>query len=223
MPTPDRRLRLVGGAGFVMLVAALALMLATGGLSFLAAMAVAVRRGRQVPHTAAPASCVVLGKALRSGAIDAEFRARLDTAHAIYRRSRDMPIILLGGRSSPAQPSEAAAGAAHLAAAGVRCEHLLREEHSRHTLENLRHLRARFGTLGREAALITSRYHVARVEAMSRTLGLAFTYVGAEPALHLNGATLGHLGREAFLLHWYLTGKTIARALRWQHALNRIS
>jgi vancomycin permeability regulator SanA len=223
MRARGQRLTLIGGAGSVMLVAALGLILATGGLSFLAVLALTLRRARAVPHMATPRLCVVLGKALRHGGIDQDFRARLDAAHAIYRQCQRLPIIILGGRSSARQPSEAAAGAEHLRVAGVAGEDLLREEHSRHTLENLRHLRERFGAITHGAALITSRYHVARVEAMSRTLGLASVCVGAEPELRLDGATMGHLGREAFLLHWYLTGKALARGLRWRHALSRIS
>jgi len=67
--------------------------------------------------------------------------------------------------------------------------------------------------LGREQAepvvLVTHRYHAARVATLAEGLGIRHAIVAADPP---SGWRLGlaKLGREAYMLHWYLVGRTLA-------------
>jgi uncharacterized SAM-binding protein YcdF (DUF218 family) len=97
------------------------------------------------------------------------------------------------------------------------------EERSRHTLENLRNLRELLGPDNAEpVVLVTHAYHAARVTAMADSLGIHHEVVAADP---LSGRRLGiaRLGREAYMLHWYLVGKTVATWLRYRKSLAKIS
>ena len=92
------------------------------------------------------------------------------------------------------------------------------ETQSRHTLENLRNHRAMYGTAGAEA-LVTSRCHLHRALLMAEGLGLSPMPVAAEDRPAVEPVRL--LG-EGFRVHWYVTGRMLARLLRRRAWLARI-
>lgn len=209
-----------GAGGAITLVVAMAAAVLTLGIApGLATMAV-LRRAWRAPlePPAAPERILVLGHRLRGGAPSAIFVQRLARAAVLARRYPRAVVVLLGGRGGPGQPSEAAVGRDWLLAHGLDPARIALETESRHTLENLRNHRALHGTTGVEA-LVTSRFHLHRAVLMAEGFGLSPMPVAAEDRLGLEPARL--LG-EGFRVHWYVTGRMLARLLRRGAWLARI-
>ena len=206
-----------------MLLLSCLLVVLSGGLSLLTASAYVFAGARRAssPFDPARRRVLVLGQRLtRTGQPSAAYAARLDAAAALIRRGASS-AVLLGGATRRGCPSEAAAGRAYLRRCGVSAERIATEERSRHTLENLRHYRASFGPDGAAPALVTSGWHMARASLMARALGIA--HLPHAPACTGGLAALRHLPAEAFLLHWYVTGRAFARFGGRRRMLARIS
>lgn len=217
--------RVVGAEGLIMLTVSLLLIGLTGGLSLLLVIRHVTAAGRRVPTTiAAPATVVVAGKALRRGAIDEDYRARLERARRLHEKGLAPRIVLLGGRRDGGEVSEARLGRHELLAQGVGEAHIVVEESSRHTLENLIELRGLLPGIGPERlAFVSSRYHLARCAAMARQLGLPLELCAAEPRWTGGPRTVLRVVREALLLHWYEVGRFLSRRLHYRRALARIT
>ena len=157
------------------------------------------------PATACGASRVlVLGFRLppdgRPGRI---YRERLARALALLRAAPHAGAFLLGGCARTGAASEAEAGAAWLHAHGVAADCLHREDRSRHTLENLRLYRDAFPSgPGEPAALVTSRFHLARATLMAAGLGLQCRPCAAEATPAALLMRPDRVLTEAFLVHW---------------------
>lgn len=210
----------LGHDGVVTLLAALAAAALTLGVApALAARAVArTARAAPVLPAAAPARILVLGHRLETGAPSAAFVARLARARDLARRHPAARVLVLGGATSPGAPAEAEAGRAWLLGAGLAAARIGVETTSRHTLENLRHHRAAAHPPGIEA-LVTSRLHLHRALLMARGLGMDPLPVAAEASAVRDPP---RLLAEGFMVHWYLTGRILARALRRRAWLARI-
>nr|WP_280845734.1 YdcF family protein [Neoroseomonas nitratireducens] len=167
---------------------------------------------------APPARILVLGHRLEGGAPSSIFVARLARAAELARAAPDARLLLLGGQTSPDAPAEAEVGRDWLAARGIAPGRIGVETRSRHTLENLANHRAAHGPAAGEA-LVTSRLHMHRALRMARGLGLSPAPVAAEEAFRLD---LPGLLTEGFMVHWYVTGRTMARLLRRRAWLARI-
>jgi uncharacterized SAM-binding protein YcdF (DUF218 family) len=217
------RLSSIGGNGLKMLLLSVLLTAGTGGLSLLAAQLHVWRIARQSPTI--PSRCrqlLVLGMQLDNGRCRAEYRQRLERGRSLLEAGHGEALYLLGGVTASGAPSEAAAGRDYLLAQGCDGASIHLEERSRHTLENLQHVRALLqGEL--DCAIISSRTHLARTAAMARGMGLAHQLCAAEPALPLSGATFKRLLAEGFLLQWYYTGYYWSRLVRDHASLRRIS
>jgi uncharacterized SAM-binding protein YcdF (DUF218 family) len=152
-----------------------------------------------------------------------EYRARLARA-AILRAKHDAAqIVILGGRTTPGQPSEAAAGAVFLQAHNVPATAILLENRSRHTLENLTLYRARFAPDAGPTVLVTSRFHLARSALLAAGLEIPCVPCAAEqsrwpPLRHIPLMVI-----EALLIHWYVTGRSFARLTGNRRMAARIS
>lgn len=170
---------------------------------------------------AQPGPLLVLGVRLQGCRPVADFRLRLERAYSLLSQGRADEIFVLGGQTSPECGTEAACGRDYLLQRGVMAEHIRLEDHSRHTLENLRNIREMLD--GRHAVIITNRYHLARSAAMAQGLNMPFELCAAEERLSLDVATLFKLLREAFFLHWYYSGALWARLVRDHASLARIS
>jgi uncharacterized SAM-binding protein YcdF (DUF218 family) len=217
---PAAEAPIVGADGLATLALACLVAAATFGASLLAALWHVARVAR-----AAPARAVVLGLRLPPGGEPcADFRARLDRAHALAARLEGLTVVLLGGPTTPGLPSEAEAGRRDLVAAGLAPARIAAEARSRHTLENLRNYRAAFAPAPPAAPdlLVTSRFHLARATLMARSLGLRHIPCAAEDRLRPAPRLLLRLGVEAFLVHWYVVGRGFARLTRNRGMLARI-
>ncbi len=207
-----------------MLAISVAAIVGTAGLSWAAAMLgvwhVARRTGT---GDAGQGPILVLGHRLRpDGSLSAAFRARLARAATLWRAAPARRVLLLGGASRSGQATEAAAGRAALLAQGVPAARVELEERSRHTLENLRGVRAALRAGGGDPpTLVSSRPHLARAALMARGMGIACRLCAAEPGL--DAAALQAIPREAFLLHWYVTGRLMAWLIRSRRLAARVT
>ncbi len=210
----------LGHDGAITLLAALGLAGLTLGLAPWLAMRAVSRTARRAPMAPAivPARILVLGHRLEAGAVSAVFATRLGRALDVARAVPTAQVIVLGGQTSPGAPSEAEAGRDWLVAQGLDPARIEVETRSRHTLENLANHRAAGGG-GAPEAIITSRTHLHRALLMARGLGLAPVPVAAEDA---PVTTRLGLMAEGFMVHWYVTGRWLSRALRRRRWLERI-
>lgn len=140
-------------------------------------------------HRFAPSAIVVHGSGLRQdGTLTALLRGRIDRGLAVYRaeraRGRSPLLVPSGGRGSDEARSEASAMTEHLAAQGVPSEHLLPEDRSTTTSENIEYSTALLRDAGRPGPLllVTSDYHVLRTASLARKLGVDAQVVGARTA-----------------------------------------
>ncbi len=200
------------------------IILATGGLSWLALWLYSVHWSRRLRCQGSGACILVLGQQLESGRPGRGYRLRLLRALRLARREPGAHVLILGGKTSPDAPSEAAAGAEFLRRRGLPVERILTEDASRHTLENLRNARDLLEARARPSAapmvLVSSRFHLARAVAMARGMGLAVRPCPAEIGSRVSAA---RMARECWMLHWYHTGRTLARLIRHGGMLERIT
>jgi uncharacterized SAM-binding protein YcdF (DUF218 family) len=214
----------MGLDGLAMLALSNLALLATDGLSGLWLLGQVWRVARTTPATNDDDGwIVVLGVRLRRDQIRPDYALRLQRAAALYRANPDRRILLVGGTTGGSL-SEAAHGRQFLIEAGLPAACLFTEDHSLHTLENLRQARCLLAEV-RECpfTLVTNRYHLARSVAMAAGLGLQAHPCAAEDRLPLNLPSVGRLLREAYYLHWYHVGRLWSRWTRNRHSLARIS
>lgn len=110
---------------------------------------------------------------------------RLDTAIKIYQKCKVKPILIpSGGKGSDEMLSEAEAMAKYLLEHGIPLEHILQENQSATTLENLRNSQAMIISRGKAGriALVSSNYHVYRCLLFARELKLRCVGIGAKVA-----------------------------------------
>lgn len=208
--------------GHSLAVSALACVL-SGGLLYLHYLRRVWRVARHVSHEAKDGELVlVFGKRLRAGEPDAEFRQRLQRAHALATGG-SRPLVLLGG--GPPGASEAEAGLRALRAMGLPDSAPVRlEAASLDTLQNLRNARDLLGGGARSRVLLlSSRYHLARCALLARQLGFDPALCAAEERLSLRGATFPRLLTEAGYLCWLDVGTRWARLIGHRRMLARVS
>ncbi len=162
---------------------------------------------------------IVLGHRLEAGSVSPVFVARLDRAFALASAAPAARVVVLGGQTAPGAPAEAEVGRQHLVARGLDPARIEVETRSRHTLENLANFRAAHPA-SVPAALVTSRTHLHRALLMAKGFGLSPTAVAAEPEFTPDA---GAAVAEGFMVHWYVTGRWLSRALRRRRWLDRIA
>ena len=212
----------VGSDGWATLAISCALLIASLGLTLLVTLIVVFWKAWMTPAVAPRCGRVIVpGHRLGTdGQPSLRFCQRLDRAAALLDASPTATVHLLGGRAIGSTVSEADVGASYLVARGV-CSHRIRsEDRSRHTLENLQQYRATLATSsGDPVILVTSRFHLARAGMMAHGLNVPHSLCAAEDRPRFCWSML----HEAFLIHWYLTGRTVARWTRNRRMLARIS
>ncbi|MEW6647142.1 MAG: YdcF family protein [Pseudomonadota bacterium] len=212
----------VGADGFKMLFISLLVILGSGGLSLLWSLYHVLRVGSEATCRADSVTTVLVpGVRLVGGEVDDDFRLRLQRALVLYQAGI-RELLLLGGVTGPGGVSEAAKGAEYLVARGVPRNALRLEEGSRHTLENLRHARELLGAAA-AVAIVSNRYHLARLGVMATGLGMPHVLCAAESGAQWPIRRVGRLLLEAFYVHWYLTGRYWARLVRDRASQSRIS
>ncbi|MCC8988921.1 MAG: YdcF family protein [Candidatus Contendobacter sp.] len=214
----------MGLEGLAMLALSNLALLATGGLSGLWLFGQVWRVARTAPTTDdANGWIVVLGVRLQQDRIRPDYALRLQRAAGLYRANPDRRILLVGGHTGGSL-SEAAHGRQFLIKTGLPTADLFTEDHSLHTLDNLRHARQlRAEVRERPFTLVTNRYHLARSIAMAQGLGLQSNPCAAEDRLPLNLPTVSRLLQEAYYLHWYHVGRLWSHWTGNRHNLARIS
>lgn len=129
---------------------------------------------------------IILGSGLIDGEKVSKLLAdRLDKAIAVYNRDRTKPIMIpSGGKGSDETMAEGEAMAEYLEEHGIPKEHIIVENQSVNTLENMtfskRIIDSREGE--KTTALVTSNYHVYRALRYCRKIGLKCTGIGARVA-----------------------------------------
>jgi len=162
---------------------------------------------------------LVPGMKLNSSMISFDYQQRLDRARKLLERDSDTSLLILGGLTGGKAISEAEAGKQYLIEQGITGSRIHAEEQSKNTLENLRSARNFIDTKNNSITLITNRYHLARCHALASGLKLNHKLCPAEDETSLN---IFKLMKEAYLLHWYETGKRWAILTRNSRMLNRI-
>ena len=199
----------------------------SGGLVYLGYLLHVVRVARRAPVAPRHGRCLlVFGKHAPQGTPDADFRARLARAAALWRQSPPQAIVLLGG-GPPGQPTEAEVARAALLADGLPPHAPLRlEKTSRDTLQNLRHARELLADLGPEpppVTLLSNRYHLARCALFARQLGYRWELCAAEPRLHWTPLTCWRLVGEAAYVCLVDVGTRWARLIGHRRMLARVT
>ena len=205
----------MGWDGLAMLVLSNLLLLATLGLSGLWLLRRVWRVARDAPVADVDGDwIVVLGARLIHDQVAPGYARRLRRAAALHHADPRRRILLVGGCTG-GSVSEAERGREFLVELGLPAASLFIEDQSLNTLDNLRHARRLLaGDGARPFVLVTSRYHLARSEALARGLGLEPMLCAAEDCLRLNLWTLWRLGLEAWYLHWYEVGRAWSRWTR---------
>lgn len=112
---------------------------------------------------------------------------RVDKAIEIYRKCRVKPIIIpSGGKGRDEAISEAEAMKRYLLSQGIPEDHIVPEDRSATTRENLAFSKAIIdaGKGRKKTALVSSNYHVYRCLRLAREVGLPCTGIGADVALY---------------------------------------
>ncbi|WP_087622220.1 YdcF family protein [Aeromicrobium sp. PE09-221] len=131
---------------------------------------------------------IALGAGLRRGEeITPLLASRLDRARVVAERSRsagrDPVIVVSGGQGPDERISEAEAMARYLSDQGVPETHLLREDRSTTTEENLAFsARVLADRAPRRVAVVTNNYHAFRAATLMRGAGLPGYAVGSPTA-----------------------------------------
>lgn len=196
----------------------------TLGLSLIPSMCSVYRTAKTSPcNVPAGSFLLVMGARLENDRITTFFRQRLDRALALIKGEKGLRILLLGGITGNNRISEAEMGRQYLLRNGVDPDHVMLEDQSRHTLENLKHARTLFASRACSATILSNRFHLARCSALARGLGIEHALCAAEDELRPSFAVAGQLLLEAYYLHWYKAGRRWSRWTGNKKSLERIS
>ena len=220
-----RHLNTIGVDGFFTFFLSNIVMAATAGLSLGLSLFYVLRTARSAPVVPPSGSVlVVLGMRLNNGVISKDYAMRLTRARKIYLNDNKRLIVTVGGITDASDVSEASKGKQYLISYGANPEHILTEDESTHTLENLRNVRSLLKSNNlKKFTLITNRYHLARSLVISEGLGLKPHLCAAENELIVKLDMLPRLLLEAYYVHWYKTGAVWSRMIRNKKSLERIS
>lgn len=210
------------GAASSFLIASM-LALLGAGIPVLVRLRAVLRGARGAPPSPADA-ILVLGRVLRADRPTPAFEERLAHGAELFARGLAPRILIAGGMTGNATRSEAAAGEEFLLARGIPAPAIVREDRSRHTLENLFFVREDGRKQGWHTLLLVSDpLHLARVAAYAEGLGMEIV---PSPAVKAGPHGLGYARRalrEAFILHWYHVGVAYSRLIRSRRLLERVT
>ncbi len=167
---------------------------------------------------AQPASdaIVVLGSAQYNGVPSSIFEARLEHALALYGDGVAPVVVTVGGKAAGDQFTEAEAGQAYLANAGVPPDALLAVPEGIDTLESMRVVATAFEERNwSSAVLVTDPWHAMRAERMAQDAGIEAESSPTRqgPAVQTRATQFRYILREtaAYLLY-RATGESVAGA-----------
>ncbi len=159
---------------------------------------------------------VVLGTAQYNGVPSSIFEARLEHAIALYQDGVAPVIVTVGGKVDGDEFTEAEAGRAYLADAGVPVDALLAVEEGVDTLQSMRVVAAAFAERGwQSAVLVTDPWHAMRAQRMAEDSGMEAESSPTRqgPAVRTRATQFRYIVREtaAYLLY-RATGESVAGA-----------
>ncbi len=167
---------------------------------------------------ARPASdaIVVLGSAQYDGVPSSIFEARLEHALRLWEAGVAPVVVTVGGKATGDRFTEAEAGRAYLASAGVPGDALVAVPEGGDTLESMRSVSAVFDQQGWSTAiLVTDPWHAMRTDRMAEDAGIeAETSPTRQgPSVYSRTTQVRYILREtaAYLLY-RATGESIAGA-----------
>ena len=124
---------------------------------------------------------LVLGVSRADACDDAELDRRCRLATELWRRTRDARVVACGGRQKGDREPEAVILRRRLVELDIDADHILLEDRSRTTMENLRGAASLLGEGdGERVLVVTSDYHAPRVRLIARRLGLTVAVHGAK-------------------------------------------
>ena len=220
-----RHLGTIGVDGLFTLLLSNIVMVATAGMSLALPLSYVIRTARNSPSVSPSESLlVVLGMRMENGVISDDYSLRLKRAAKIYAKDNNKRILTVGGITDASMTSEASRGSEYLISCGVKPEHVSIEDRSRHTLENLRNVRALLHSNGFDQfTIITNRYHLARSFVIAQGLGLEPELCAAEDEFRIEPNMFFRLLLEAYYVHWYKTGSIWSHLIKNRKSLERIS
>lgn len=131
---------------------------------------------------------VVLGAAQYDGRPSPVLAGRLDHAIELYEDGVAPLVVVTGGKQEGDRFTEAAASYAHLKAAGIPEEAILREEQGRNTWEQLAAATRLLRDLDLESVvLVSDGYHAYRLDRIAHELGLRAQVSPVHPPLSAGG------------------------------------
>lgn len=138
-----------------------------------------------MPHRMNFDHVIIHGAGLLNGREVSKLLAdRMDKAISVYEKCKVKPILIpSGGKGSDEDISEAEAMAAYLQEHGIPEEHIIKEDRSATTMENLTNskeiIQAR---QGKRIALVSSNYHVYRCLTYAKKIKMKCVGIGAHVA-----------------------------------------
>ena len=154
---------------------------------------------------------IVLGAGLGPGGkVPPLLASRLDRGHEIWnslnrRATGPGPLLIVsGGKGDDERVPEASAMAAYLVARGFSADHLLLEERSRNTEENLLFSKAIMDQVQPRArcTIVTSDFHAFRAAMIARRLGIRGQVTGARVAGYYRPSGMLREFAAVFLRFW---------------------
>lgn len=132
------------------------------------------RMGHQtLPKDAHADAAVVLGAAAWDKRPSPVFRERINHAIALYQSHRVDKIIFTGGTPKKGFMTEAEVGRRYAIKQGVPARHILFENTSRNTYENLLNVKPLLHSNGiRSVIIVSDHYHLARAQAIAKNLDI---------------------------------------------------
>ena len=171
---------------------------------------------------------LIAGLRLKNNQPDDEYKARLNRVISLlYRLKKTPEIIILGGVTGDSTISEAQAGADYLIKQGIKAEHIILEDQSQHTLENLQRARSILSKhtddSSAQTIIISSRYHLYRILSLAKGMNMSLQPIAAEKTFSFSFLMLMRLLKEVYFLHWYWCGKFWVFINKNKHSHSRIS
>ena len=195
----------------------------SGGIAFWVTLVRVIRIARK-SNLLAPDSypCLVFGKRLFQGEPDSEYRKRLDRAYVLIGKNANRLVLLLGGKTSTENISEARAGLEYLKSNGLGTySTIILEEASTNTLENLKNARKLLSSRNQDAIiLLSSAYHLARCSQLATSLKLKHVLCASE---RIHKRDYLRCFPEAFFLLWFNTGRGWALLTKNKRQIERIT
>jgi len=174
---------------------------------------------------------IIFGKKLQNNQLDSEYKQRITASYQALKNHYPRTLIFQGGITHNNTVSEAQAGLKYFNSLFIEpyshqktSFHLLLEDKSKNTLENLRNTREylQHRQLPLKVTLISNRYHLLRCSIIAKNMVFSTELLPAESEWNFNLIQAYKILLEALFLNWYHTGLFISKMLNSQRMLNKI-